>query len=117
MNARRRAALERDLGIAEAAYERRLAAALRSCASGKWGMFGINDAVIEREGLGARYSSEEARELLHLGDKITDLRIRLGYTDAYDLHERYLVYRRNAKDANSPGEPKLAHRFLEDIAK
>lgn len=114
---RRLESLEKDLQLAEAAYEERLASALRRCSGGQWGLFGTNDASLQAH-LGAKSTlhSKDARELLERGDEILEMRQRLGYVDAFALHERFLAYRKSATDPNAPGEPKLAQQFLNEIS-
>ncbi|MEO7202661.1 MAG: hypothetical protein ABI431_07510 [Candidatus Tumulicola sp.] len=111
----RLAGLERDLTIAEERYKTRLNAALKTCASGVWGLFGTNDAAHAASPLAASLRSFDAEELLTLGQSVGRLRERLGYVEAFALHERFLSYRRAAKDPNAPGEPKLARMFIEEL--
>jgi hypothetical protein len=99
---------------AEADYEERLIGALRTCAAGHWGLFGVNDAAAVRQY--SRVLSKDAKDLRDRGEAIADLRARLGYAEPFALHERYREVRKNARDTNSPGEPKLAVAFLEQLA-
>ena len=99
-----RAKLELELQLAEAEFEQSLASALRSCVSGHWGLFGHN---------GERW--DEGKTLIAQGDEISELRKRLGNTQGFWLYQRFIAYR-SEHGANAPGEPKLAQRFLDEIA-
>ncbi|HEX3742881.1 MAG TPA: hypothetical protein VHW09_03090 [Bryobacteraceae bacterium] len=95
-----------------------LIAALRECAAGKWGMFGRNDAVIERQPEPVRemLRSGVGERLLEAGGNVRGLRRELGYSEPFKPFERYLEYRQ-MWSANSPGEPKLAAQFLAELGK
>jgi hypothetical protein len=110
------ASFEKDLQLAEAAYEERLIGALRCCVGGPWGLFGTNDAASEAHfRAGNAPGSKDALELLDRGNEIAALRERLGYVDPFPLAERFLAYRKLASDPNAPSEPKLAGRVLDEI--
>ena len=83
---------------------------------GAWGLFGHNDAAIS--GLSAamqkRLNCSEIDELLKLGSSIEHLRSDLGHSEAFPLHER-LLRMRSSRDANTPGEPKLAREWLAEM--
>jgi hypothetical protein len=111
----RLAGLERDVTIAEERYQTRLNAALKTCASGVWGLFGRNDAAHAASPIAASLRGFDAEELLALGQSIGRLRERLGYVETFALNERFLSHRRAAKDPNAPGEPKLARMFIEEL--
>jgi hypothetical protein len=111
---RRREGLERELELAEAEYEECLVGALRTCAAGRWGLFGVNDVAAVREY--SRLLSNDANDLRSKGEAIADLRERLGNSEPFALHERYLEFRKSARDPDSPGEPKIAVAFLEQLA-
>jgi hypothetical protein len=100
----RRAKIEHDLETAQAEFEQRLISKLRSCALGHWGLFGKNGE-----------DWDEGKELVAQGQEISELRKHLGHTNSYALCERFIAYRRE-RGANAPGEPKLAKRFLQEIA-
>jgi len=87
---------------------------LRRCANGEWGLLAQNDAAIRQLGgeFRERLRSRAALELLELGERIDALRAHLGFPP-YPLYRRLLEYRRS--DANTPGEPALARRFLAEI--
>jgi hypothetical protein len=55
-----------------------------------------------------------ATELLTLGDQIESLRAEL-IMEPFALRQRYLAYRA-MRGPNTPGEPKLARAFLEELA-
>jgi hypothetical protein len=113
---RRIEVLEKDLQLAEAAYEERFTVALRSCIGGKWGLFGANDAAHEAHfGSKNPLYSKDAGELLERGDEIAELRSRLGHIEPFNLHERFLAYRKMATGANAVGEPRLAQQLLDEI--
>jgi hypothetical protein len=54
-------------------------------------------------------------DLLELGSEIEHLRLRLGHSEPFLLHER-LVRMRSSHHANTPGEPKLAQQWLDELA-
>jgi hypothetical protein len=100
------------LAIAEDAYRNRLWEALATCRAGYWGLFGVNDAV---DAAFPRRRSLDAEELLALGESVERLRERLGSVEAFALYRRFLSYRRTSKDPNSPGAPRLARMFIEEL--
>jgi 2'-5' RNA ligase len=111
--------MERDehkLDVMEAEYAALLKAALQKCASGQWGLLGQNDAALQQLGrhARARWSCPEADELLELGSQIERLRGRLGFAEPFTPHER-LLRTRSLKGANTPGEPRLAREWLDEI--
>jgi len=77
---------------------------------------GRNDAAIERQpaSIGQVLKSNVAARLMETGEEIARMRERLGYTEAFDLYDRYLQYRQ-MQFSNSPGEPKLALQFLQEL--
>jgi uncharacterized protein YhaN len=91
-------------------FEARLREELHACANGHWGLFGQNDATSGRLSTG----SHAARELLALADEIDEARLSLGYAEPFKVAERFKVYRA-ARDANAPGEPKLAAKLLAEL--
>lgn len=94
---------ERQLNSLEAMYMELLLAALQKCARGKWGLFGHNP-----------YPSSDADELLELGSKIERLRRKFGL-EPFALHDR-LLRMRSSHHSNTPGEPKLAQLWIEELA-
>lgn len=111
-----RSSQERQLEALEAEYMALLTTALKRCADGRWGLFDQNDPVLERLGKRPqeRLSSPEAAELLKLGSQVERPRNKLGYTEAFPLHER-LLRMRSSSNANLPGEPKLARAWLQEF--
>jgi hypothetical protein len=114
----RREKTEAQLHTLEGQFSADLVAALRDCAAGKWGMFGQNDAVIERQSSPLRemLQSDIAARLIAAGEEIEELRRRIGMVEPFLLFKRYLEYRQ-MQSANSPGEPKLAAQFLAELKK
>jgi hypothetical protein len=53
-------------------------------------------------------------KLLDLGSEIERLRRRIGL-ESFALHER-LLRMRSSHDSNTPGEPKLAQQWLEELS-
>jgi hypothetical protein len=94
-------------------FQTKLVEELRSCATGKWGMFAQNEEVIAREGWTGAATSM-GKDLLALAEKIEVLRNELGYTEPFALATRYIEYRA-MRGPNTPGEPKLAKLFLEEL--
>lgn len=110
-----RAKAERELHGLQATFERRLVEALRRCAAGHWGLFGHNDEVLRRAfGSNPRYVSNDAEELLALGEKIEEIRMELGYVDRYVPYEHFLAFREE-RGSNPLGEPKLAKKVLDEM--
>lgn len=87
----------------EAAYRADLLRALTACASGRWGLFGQNEA------LGRYGNSSDAEALSGLAAEIDKCRASLGMVP-FPVHERFLSMR--GRGANRPGEPKLARQLL-----
>ena len=113
----RRTGLETNLQLLENSFEQKLTAALRECAAGYLGLFGVNDAALVaafRRNAG-RYLSARRRELLEQGADIEALRNRLGYVEPNRLFERFKAYSRKATEANAVGEAKLAQIFLSEM--
>ena len=108
---------DRRLEALEEEYRHLLLRALRECASGHWGLFGHNDPAVAREGamLRQRLSSALVDQLQELGAEIEQVRRRLGYFGSFSLHER-LIRARSSRGPNSPGEPKLAQQWLDELA-
>jgi len=108
-------AVERQLAALEDQYRQLLLSALRECAAGHWGLFGHNDRAIARNSSAMRHSlsNPSVEELLDLGSRIETLRLKLGVTDPFPPHER-LIRMRASRGDNTPGEPKLAQRWLDE---
>ena len=79
-------------------------------------MFGRNDPVIETlpQPLREMLKSNVAQKLVEDGDEIERLRRELRYAESVRPFRRYLEYRQ-MRGSNTPGEPKLAMRFLEEL--
>lgn len=109
-------ARERRLLGLEAQYREILIDALRTCAQGGSLLLGQNERVLERHSpaLAARLRPAELDELLDLGEEIGALRAKLGFPDAFALHERFLKLRAS-HGPNTPGEPKLAAQWLDEL--
>lgn len=99
-----RASYERQLAALEAAYGELLLPALQACAKGEWGLFGSYERV------GLRSPARE--ELLELGSRIERLRDKCGL-EPFALHARFLQM--GTRLSNTPGEPKLAQRWLDEL--
>jgi len=114
--ASKREKAEVQLQTLEAQFSADLVAALQECASGRWGMFGQNDAVIESQPKPLRdmVASCVAARLIEDGENIRRLRRELGHAESFSPFERFLQYRK-MHGANSPGEPKLAAQFLAEL--
>lgn len=91
--------------IAESEYREQLITALRRTAAGHWGLLGANQQMEAAD-------RTAAVELLESAKLIQDIRAKLGITDPFDLHERFIALRQANKEPNSVGEPKLAQQFL-----
>jgi hypothetical protein len=116
-SARRLASLERDLGLLEAEYTKLLTVALAECAEGRWGLFGTNDAIAgDNVVLDRSLNLDAGRELVARGEEIAEARRRLGFVTGFERHELFVRYRRAARDANAPGEPKLAVAMQQELA-
>jgi hypothetical protein len=110
----RRQKQELTLRTLEEQFSRNLAAALRDCAAGVWGMFGRNDTVIEKHPLREMLKSKAAERLLEEGETVERLRQELGFTEPFQPFKRFLEYRQ-MQGSNTPGEPKLAAPFLTEL--
>lgn len=110
MRTQREERLCRELEGMEADFRARLLGALAHCAEGNWGLFGQNDHIPGSE----RWNAESgAPELLTLGAEIAGLRDKLGLVP-FELHARLLALR-GQTGANTPGEPKLARAWLDEL--
>src|SRR5580704_14762692 len=91
----RRQKAEGQLRTLEDQFSTDLFAALKECAAGKWGLFGRNDAVIERQPgpLREMLHSDVSSHLIGLGEEIEGLRRRLGVLEPFPPFERYMQYR------------------------
>jgi hypothetical protein len=107
LSRRKIANLERDLEIAESDYRDQLIAALKRAAAGHYGLFGSSK-------LTEKADRATAVELLEAGEYIKEIREKLGITDAFQLHERFVAVRRAWSERRAE-EPKVAVQFLTDI--
>lgn len=96
----RRAKLEKDLKLAETAFQDELIAELEECAAGRWGLFGQNGDAWDA-----------GKTLETQGERIAELRQRLGYMEDYEPLLLFVEFRRN-RGPNAMGEPKLAQQLL-----
>jgi len=105
----------RQLEALETSYRVLLLSALRSCANGKWGLFAHNERARPQHGAAARSRPRDpsVEELLELGSQIERMRRKFNL-EAFALHER-LLRMRSSHDSNTPGEPKLAQRWLDEL--
>ena len=108
--------LEAQLRVLEEQFSIKLSAALRECVAGKWGLFGRYDHFVEGEGKSLRkfVISKTVEELLKAGKEIERLRLELGFTELHPAYKRFLEYRK-MQGSNTPGEPKLAAQFLDEL--
>jgi hypothetical protein len=110
-----RRSYERQLEALEASYRELLLSALQACAKGQWGIFARNERAMNQLGAGlrSRLLDPTVEELLELGSKIERFRRRFAL-EPFPLHER-LLRMRSSHHANTPGEPKLARQWLEEL--
>jgi hypothetical protein len=106
---------ERQLEALEDSYRDLLLSALRKCAEGQWGLFAHNERALSHLGAGARSRQREpfVEELLELGSQIERMRRRFGL-ESFAIHER-LLRMRSSHNSNTPGEPKLAQQWLDEL--
>ena len=94
----------------EAEFEPLLLSCLREAANGRYGLFGQNDHLDPEH----RYWKwPEAQRLVEMAEEIQALRSEAGESNS--LVERLLHFR-SLRGSNVPGEPKLAQKFLDEIA-
>jgi hypothetical protein len=107
---------EQQLEVLESSYRELLLSALQRCTKGEWFLFGHQDAAISSLGrpMRTRLGRPYVSDLLELGLKIEKFRSKLGYPDAFSIHER-LPRMRSSRDANTAGEPKRARQWLEEL--
>lgn len=112
----RRQKLDATLNRLESEFNTLLVSELRTCANGRWGLFGQNDHVFDNVApqLQNRLRSPAAQALIELGEEITRLRKELGHADEFEPYAKYLEYR-SLRSSNAPGEPKLAAQFLREL--
>lgn len=110
-----RASKTRQLETLETDYRELLLSALQKCVAGHWGLFAHNEPASTQLSpvLRSRLLDPAVQELLALGSKIEGLRARFGL-EPFQLHER-LLKMRSCHGSNSPGEPKLAQRWLDEL--
>eukprot|EP01136_Pigoraptor_vietnamica_P017506 Opistho-1_new@62754 len=92
----------------EADYAEALIAALRTTASGKWGLFDHNGDRWARAAV-----APVVDNLNEIGDAIDAARDRLGMPP-YDLHQQFLASR-GPVGPEAVGEPKQAQAWLERL--
>ena len=109
----RREKQEADLSDLEAKYRTRLIADLKDCSAGYLELFGTNEHL-EGEYPFLQRSFREARDLIAFGERIEKVRVRLGFSEPFALHQRFLEYRR-MRGPNCPGETRQAIRFLDEL--
>jgi hypothetical protein len=99
---------EQRLDELERDFRPLLLSCLRECASGRYGLFGQNDAP----GVARYFQWEEADQLKEIAIEIRDLRAEFGQPNAEV--DRFL-HNCSLRGSNVPGEPKLAKTFLDEI--
>jgi hypothetical protein len=106
---------ESQLADLEDLYRELLLEALWVCARGRYGLIVHNDHALSQYGaqLRSRLQDPAVAELLDLGAKIERLRHGTGL-EPFRLHER-LLKMRSSHDSNTPGEPKLARQWLDEL--
>ena len=106
---------ERQLEALEASYRDLLLSTLRRCAKGQWGLFAHNERALSQ--LGAQVRSRQrdpsVEELLELGSQIDRIHRRFCL-ESFALHES-LLRMRSSRNSNTPGEPKLAQHWLDEL--
>jgi len=110
-----RPSYERQLAALEASYRELLVSALQKCAMGQWGLFGHNERAARQLGAPARSRLRDpsVEEILELGTEIERLRRKYGL-ESFALHDRLLTMR-STHDSDTPGEPKLAQQWLDEL--
>jgi len=101
-------AKEQRLEALEHDFRPRLIAALRECASGRYGLFGQNNPGE----LARYYVWAEADDLKETAEEINSLRSEFGQPNP--LSVKFLEYC-SMRGQNVKGEPKLALQFLTEI--
>jgi hypothetical protein len=99
---------EQRLDELERDFRPLLLSCLRECASGRYGLFGQNDAP----GVARYFQWEEAEKLKEIAIEIRDLRAEFGQPNAEV--DRFLQ-NCSLRGSNVPGEPKLAKPLLAEI--
>jgi hypothetical protein len=92
----------------ETEYRTALIAALRTTASGKWGLFDHNGNSRAREAFAPLVNN-----LNELGDSIDDARDQLQMP-AYDVHRQFIASR-GPVEPQAVGEPKQAQAWLDRL--
>ena len=103
----RSARLAAEITSLESEFRTKLIVSLRSCAGGRWGLFGQNDHL-------HNVHSSEAEELLEIGLSIEDLRRKAGMSEPFELYQNFLS-KRGWKGENSLGESRLAIEWLKEL--
>ncbi len=94
----------------EAEFKSLLLSCLREAANGRYGLFGQNDHL---DPLHRYWNWPEAQRVVEMANEIQKLRSDAGESNS--LAERLLHFR-SLRGSNVPGEPKLANKFLEELA-
>ena len=106
----RRQKQEAQLRSVEDQFSTNLIAAWRECAGGTWGLFGRNELLVGMS------RPKIVDRLMEDGEEIERLRVELGFTEPFQPFKRFLEFRK-MQSSNTPGEPKLAKQFLEELGK
>jgi hypothetical protein len=88
-----------------------LLSCLRSCAEGRYGLFGQNDHLDPE---GRYWGWTEAKRLKEMAQEIRSLRLEFGQTN--ETCERFIKLC-SLRGPNVLGEPKLAAEFLADLSR
>jgi hypothetical protein len=106
---------ERQLVALESSYRDQLLLALQRCAEGRWDLFAQNELAHRHLGkaVRSRLNDPNVGDLLALGSEIEQHRRKLGL-EPFSLHERLLLMR-SSHGPNTPGEPKLAQQWLDEL--
>jgi hypothetical protein len=110
MNPKREARLQRELCAMEADFREQLLRALRMCEQGFWGLFRQNTGIYAERA----FEESGGASLAQLGEEIDGIRRQLGVEEPFELYAR-LLRMSGHKDANYPGEPKLASAWLVEL--
>jgi hypothetical protein len=94
----------------EAEFEGLLLSCLGECSRSRWGLFGQNAHLDPDD---SYWTWPEAKRLRTLALEIQSMRSEFG--DPNELCNKFLALR-ELKDADAPGEPKLAAKPLAEIA-
>ena len=107
--------LERERAVLEADYREALIAALRECASGRWGLLKQSSRLLPKS-LEQRMVPPSVLRLEAVGEELALTRARLGFVEPFVLMASFATLRREAI-GNQLGEPRLADAFLKRLQK